>query len=94
MTIGATSATRPDIVAGSRWKRRKLIKGERRFAVVLRIEHTIGGHPIVVYRYTRALKDGYGNRQCTMPPRRNQSYMTPEKFLKEFEHESEEARCG
>jgi hypothetical protein len=87
MLTGDTSASRPKIEAGSRWKRRKLIKGERRFAVVLRIEHTIGGHPLVIYKYTRALKDGYGNGLCVLPPRRNSAYMSPEKFLKEFEPE-------
>jgi hypothetical protein len=84
---GDTSATQADLIAGSRWRRRKLIKGERRFAVVLRIEHTIGGHPIVVYKYTRPLKDGYGNGLCVLPPRRNNAFMSPEKFLKEFEPE-------
>jgi len=87
MTTGDTSATQADIVAGSRWKRRKLIKGVQRFAVVLRIEHTIGGHPIVVYKYTKALADGYGKGLCVLPPRRNNAFMSPEKFLQEFEKE-------
>lgn len=84
---GDTSATQADLIAGSRWRRRKLIKGERRFAVSRRIEHTIGGHPIVVYKYTKALADGYGKGLCVLPPRRNNAFMSPEKFLQEFEKE-------
>ncbi len=76
------------IEPGTRWKRRRLVQGVQRFCLVLRIDHTIGGAPIVVYRYTEPLfKRGtyLGRGRFEVAPRVNEQYTSPSRFLEIFE---------